>query len=360
MLRARAVSLGVLTAAALALGGCSSVPLLLATLDPDRIYANSKAEGLCKQDAGVMVYEKVETPAGLFPTLVPDNRTLGSPRQGNIFEVYRFAESREYIPTKGDFRVTRVRGAITRIADGKVLGEYVWYMSPGEPGLKSVSCYEGNTESNLIAAVFQVPGDPPPENGRYPTCPGSDRPKTTAALEASWQFGALGNVPKHQIARRPKERYASCDNLTQIDSWYDTTGKNSVGLVGTRLLFAGADGHRCQALAMRFPLSITCSASGIEVFGHGKTGGSALVQRYSPEGQLLSELEFRGVAPPTSSGGLLGYKETATKVKIVSTAYQRGEPYGCYWATAPKPSPERLGPPDTGSVTPICLPMGDE
>lgn len=224
---------------------------------------------------------------------------------------------------------------ITRINDGKVMGDLVVYRNEGDEILHGIHCPEKVTGQKLVDSIFRVPGDPVPANGIYPTCPGSDRPMTSIAIQASWQLIATpAESPLRVSSFAERDRGVGCDNRTKIDSWYGVTGKDTVGLIGTRLLFEGPGGRRCQALAMRDARGVSCSDSGIEV--KGLKGTSALIQRYSIRGELLNELEVRNVAP-TSTLALLNYRESNTEI-TVDTAYSPHKgPVEHYRAVAAKP-----------------------
>jgi hypothetical protein len=92
----------------------------------------------------------------------------------------------------------------------------------------------------------------------------------------------------------------NCDERTRIDRWYDRVGENEIRLVGTRLLFFGHDGNRCQTLAMPDSRRVTCDGKGVSVFGfgHKKVGASRLIQRFSNTGELEIEYEIPEHAQP--------------------------------------------------------------
>ena len=292
---------------------------------------------LCAIDGGEKVYETVPTNPGTFPTIIPDaGLQVWQPKVGTIFGDYRYVEASGPGMQGHGRTIYRNTVTITRISDGKVMGDLVVYRNEGDEILHGIHCPEKITGQMLIDSVFRVSGDPTPANGVYQTCPGSERPKTSIALQASWQpIEPPAESPLRLSNFTERDRGIGCDNRTKIDRWYGVTGKDTVGLVGTRLLFEGMDGRRCQALAMRDARSISCSDSGIEV--KGLKGTSALTQKYSIRGELLNELEVRNVAP-TSALALLNYRESNTEV-TVDTAYSpHTGPVEHYRAVAAKPN----------------------
>jgi hypothetical protein len=317
--------------ALLALQGCTAVL--------NARESEAEVQRMCALDGGLRVYEKVPTAPGRFPTVIPDaGLQVWQPKAGAIFGNYRYEEVRGpgmQVQGRGRF-IYRDTVTITRISDGKVMGELVSYRDEGDEILHGIRCPEKVFSQKLIDSVFEVPGDPASENDVYPTCPGSDHPKTTTSLQtSSWQECKPDAVSAPYMANNTtRKRGVDCDERTKIDDWYDKTGKDSVGLVGTRLLFEGPDGHRCQALAMRFARRVKCSESGIEV--RGLKGASAVTQNYSSRGELLSELEVRGAAP-ASATALLDYRETAAAVTVDTAQFQNQSLVACYRATAPKP-----------------------
>jgi hypothetical protein len=295
----------------LTLQGCS--PWL------DARKSEAEVRRLCAIDGGVKVYETVPIRPSKFPTIIPDaSLQLWQPKVGTIFGDYRYVEARGPGMQGHGRTIYRDTVTITRISDGKVMGDLVVYRNEGDEILQGIHCPENMTEQKLIDSVFRVSGDPAPANGVYPTCPGSEHPKTSIALQATWQpIAPPVESPLRLSSGIERDRGISCDNRTKIDSWYGVTGKNTVGLVGTRLLFEGPDGRRCQALAMEGARRVFCSDSGIEV--KGLKGTSALIQKYSNRGELLNELVVHNVAP-TSALELLNYRESDTEV-TVDTAY---------------------------------------
>lgn len=303
----------------------------------DARESEAEVRRLCSIDGGVKVYETVPTPAGQFPSVIPDvGRQVWQPDLGTIFGGYRYAET-QGPAIRGHGRVIyRNTVTITRISDRKVMGDLVVYRNEGDEILHGIHCPEKVTGQKLIDSVFRVPGNPAPENGVYPTCPGSERPKTSIALQASWQPSARpAESPLQLSSFTERDRGISCDNRTKIDSWYGVTGKDTVGLVGTRLLFEGPDGRRCQTLAMRDARRVSCSESGIEV--KGLKGTSALFQKYSVRGEFLNELEVRNVAP-TSALALLNFQESGTEVTVDTSHSPHKGPVEHYRAVAAKPN----------------------
>lgn len=302
----------------------------------DARKSEAEVRRLCAIDGGVKIHETVLTEPGRFPTIIPDvGLQVWQPKAGTIFGDYRYAETRGPGIRGHGRTIYRDTVTITRIKDSKVMGNLVVYRNEGDEILHGIHCPEKVTGQKLIDSIFRVPGNPAPENDVYPTCPGSERPQATVALQATWRLSASpAESPMQLSSFTERDRGIGCDNRTKIDSWYGATGKNSIGLVGTRLLFEGPDGRRCQALAMRDARRVFCSESGIEV--KGLKGTSALLQKYSVRGELLNELEIRNVAP-TSALALLNFNESGTEVTVDTSHSPHKGPVEHYRAVATKP-----------------------
>lgn len=306
----------------LGLQGCS--PWL------DARESEAEVRRLCAIDGGVRAYGTVPTHPGNFPTIIPDTGLqVWQPKAGTIFGDYRYVETPGPGMRGHGRTIYRDTVTITRVNDGKVMGDLVVYRNEGDEVLQGTHCPEDVSGQKLIDRVFEVPGDPLPANGAYPTCPGSDRPKTSITLQASWQ------PTEHptELSSLGARSGSGCDNRTKIDDWY-VASKDTVSLAGTRLLFEGPSGRRCQALAMRDRREVSCSDSGIEV--KGLKGSSVLVQRYSIKGELLMDLEIRDVAP-TSTLRLLNYRESSTEITIDTAYHPHKGPVENYRAVVAKP-----------------------
>jgi hypothetical protein len=274
----------------LSVSGCSVYPLLVAgSLDPGRYKANEEARSRCQKDGGIHVYQKASLQRGRFPTVIPDAKYDGGwIKQGLIYGRYRFDDSYTYEQVYG-YTLYRYRTSITSVDDGALIGELVYYVRQGEPGLPGITCPEGLQNEKLINAVFLQEGE---QTDPYPVCHvGSPEKKAIASDTANLLFGEKlkGNARDNV----EWQRGINCDERTKIDRWYDKIGEHEIRLAGTRLLFFGANGNRCQTLAMPDSRQIVCDEKGVTVFGYKRreTGLIRLIQRYSKTGEMEYEYE---------------------------------------------------------------------
>jgi hypothetical protein len=129
--RKRAAAAALIALLALANGGC------------ERWRLDQQMEVLCKKDGGIKVYETVALPASEFgPGGEPlfKHRAPGTPREDILGPDYRFVLTREILvgpqanAQKGEGQLIRAHNAIYRRADGRLLGEQIWYSRSGGDG----------------------------------------------------------------------------------------------------------------------------------------------------------------------------------------------------------------------------------
>lgn len=285
----RLVSLAV--GISLILVGCTGIPLLVGALDPGRYKANDETRFRCQKDGGMRVYQKVSLQRGRFPTVIPDEKyTRGWIKQGLIYGKYRYDDSYTYEQVYG-YTLYRHRTSITSVDDGALVGEMIYYVRQGEPGLPGIVCPEKLSNEKLVNAVFSQDGE---QTDPYPVCPPGNPEKNNLPPDsAKLLFG--DRLKSNARDNVEWQRGVGCDERTQIDRWYDKTGENTVGLVGTRLLFFGANGKRCQTLAMPDSRKIFCDDKGVDVFGFSFNQSSKkqvrLIQRFSKIGEMEYEYE---------------------------------------------------------------------
>ena len=124
-------------------------------------------EELCKKDGGVKVYETVTLPASEFNDLgQPLYRFIrpGVAPEDRLGLDYRYVTRREVLvgehanPAQGQGRLVRIRWAIYRRADEKLLGEQVQYERIGgdlftfgfQPSRRSCPTLERGFDSNIF------------------------------------------------------------------------------------------------------------------------------------------------------------------------------------------------------------------
>jgi hypothetical protein len=101
-------------------------------------------EELCRKDGGVKVYEKVTLPASEFSNVgqpLAKYAQMAASQEDRLGPDYRYVEVEELVAgrpnadaKRGEGMLVRVRQAIFRRTDGKLLGEYVWYGRRGGDG----------------------------------------------------------------------------------------------------------------------------------------------------------------------------------------------------------------------------------
>lgn len=328
-----------------------AVPLLSAcsvTAIVNSYKGNNEVRNLCKIDGGIKVYETAQIPPGEFPTIIPDKGIPSwEPVRGVIYKKYRYTESYEYSqPTS--LNIYRHKTTISRIEDDKVMGELVYYVRSGEPELPGVHCPENVSSEKLVNAVFVIPRE---QADIYPTCPSGNTEKLELTLKSPAIL--VKQDVKININKQPNNgdwhRGDNCDGRTKIDRWYEKYGDNTryeIKLTGTRLQFFGADGKRCQALAIPDARNISCDDSGVFVLGYKNKpeGASLIVQQFSKTGQLVRETEARGIAP--YAGAMVSYRESEDSIRINTAIFNHSDIARCYSATALKSlsGGKRIGP----------------
>jgi hypothetical protein len=316
--------------------------------------ADRETRSLCGKDGGVRVSERVQLSAGRFPTIIPDKEIpRWRPLEGVIFGAYRYADTYETMESHG-YTIYRHRKSITRIEDGKVLGEMVQYVRQGEPEFPGMVCPQGLSTEKLVNGVFFVPGE---ATEPYASCPTTES-KQRVVFEERASSNLTGSKLRVRTgpSNRDWARGVGCDERTAIDRWYEareTPTSKSVSLTATRLLFFSPNNHRCQAFAGPDTRGVACTPDG--VFALGFRGKTFLIQKFSPQGQLVSEAELEGIAP----GALVGYREDATAVTVTTAQVDSSNRADCYVSIARKastgsPPNARVGPPDTLFTVPEC------
>lgn len=330
-----------------------SAPLLISALDPGRILADKETRALCKSDGGIRVYQKIGLEPGRFPTVIPDTKeTYDGTMHGMIYGKYRYEESHTTNNSHGYF-IYRHRTSIVAVADGKVVGDMVYYLRQGEPGLPGIVCPESISNEKLINAVFSLENE---VTDPFPACPSGTpevlrfKPDRLATLHKAGVMIDRGRKYNNDDWKRG----INCDEKTKIDHWYEPSGPGEISLTGTQLQFFGANGNRCRSLAMPDSQYIICDDNGVSVLGFKRKAGNAtlMLQKFSKTGQMVSEMEMSNVTP--IPGAIVSYRESENIIKInVLTFGAETELGKCYSVSAPKSdlashsTPTRIGPQDT-------------
>lgn len=122
----------------------AAIALLLSLSGCERWTLDRQMEALCAKDGGIKVYETVTLPESDFSNigqpLARYERTAKS-REEIFGPDYRYVTEEKYIvgnrQTKvehGDGNLARIRTAIYRRTDSKLLGEQIWYQRGGGDG----------------------------------------------------------------------------------------------------------------------------------------------------------------------------------------------------------------------------------
>ena len=116
------------------------VSLALGTSGCERWRLDQQMEVLCKKDGGIKVYETVTLPASEFgPGGEPLARYVPQAKstEDRLGPDYRFVMTREILFGKGattengQGQLVRNHNPIYRRADGRLLGEQIWYSRSG-------------------------------------------------------------------------------------------------------------------------------------------------------------------------------------------------------------------------------------
>jgi hypothetical protein len=134
-------------------------------------------EQLCSEDAGVRVYESVSLPKEMFSpighpfppkfrsvhggTSTDTESTLEEILGAEYRRVWRSTYLKKGEPLRGEGQLTRHTEQISRISDGKVLGEAVSYSRAGGdfiafPHSSSKLCPKDQKSNSAMTAVFTV------------------------------------------------------------------------------------------------------------------------------------------------------------------------------------------------------------
>lgn len=339
------------------LSGClaADVELMGKVLDPRRFQANAETRVLCKKDGGIHVSSEVKLQEGRFPTIIPDEKdTKRQERHGVIYGKYKYDVANSSSQDHG-YTIYRDRTSITSIDDGKLIGEMIRYVRQGEPGLPGLICPENINTEKFINAVFKKEGE---HTDPYPACSTGTPEKISLTPDSPARL-LKEDVEIDSSKQRWKERGVNCAERTSIDTWSGKTGSNTTEIVGTRLLFFGQDGNRCQSLAMFNSSQIVCHENGITVLGYKQLPPSSfLMQTFSLTGEMVREIEISDVAKFRDP--LMSYRETETSINIrtMRSKYNKSsnkrakKRADCYSVSISKGGhlstiqTKRLGPPD--------------
>ena len=127
----RAAGAALIALLALASGGC------------ERWRLDQQMELLCKKDGGIKVYETVTLPASEFSNVGQPLARYAQQAKSTedlLGPDYRFVLTREILvgpqanAQKGEGQLIRAHNAIYRRADGRLLGEQIWYSRSGGDG----------------------------------------------------------------------------------------------------------------------------------------------------------------------------------------------------------------------------------
>ena len=134
----------------------------------EKFALDRQMEELCKTDGGVKVYETVTLPPDAFDQWGdPFPGWRGRKPEDRLGPDYRYVVERTYLksgdPLKGEGRLTRYGIKIYRNADGKLMGEAIFYGRSGGDFIAyahptSESCPAEQSESDLIRTVFLKKG----------------------------------------------------------------------------------------------------------------------------------------------------------------------------------------------------------
>jgi hypothetical protein len=228
------------------------------------------------------------------------------------------------------------------------MAELVQYTRQGEPEFHGITCPEGLTTEKLINSVFFIPGE---STEPYAACPAGD-----VTQRVLLQDPAIRKTDSRQpvIAKSSSRGWGNgikginCDERTAIDPWYERYEGPSIRLVATRILFFGPDNRRCQALAIPDLRSTVCTSEGLFVLGFKGKDQSLVIQRFSTQGQLMTETEVAGIP----SGALAGYQEDNSGITVQTAKMDQSGYADCYSSFVDKRNVKnltgntRLGPPD--------------
>lgn len=145
--------------AAVALGGLVGCP---------RWSLDRQMEEMCRKDGGLHVYEKVTLPASEFSNVGQPLAKYGSSAKSfedRLGPDYRYIVDRTVVaghadadPERGQGLVTRIHERVVRRADGKLLGESVWYSRGGGDfitfGFHPSGSHCPKTRASLINSIF--------------------------------------------------------------------------------------------------------------------------------------------------------------------------------------------------------------
>lgn len=153
---------------------------LIAVAGCERYALDQRMEELCKKDGGVHVYETVQLAPEMFdasgnpfpPRLrseiahkAGENRTIS---EELLISLYRRTWEVVYLktgePTKGEGVLARTSERVTRVSDGKLLGEAVSYSRIGGdfiafPHFSSNRCPADQDNNDTTKAVFKLKRD---------------------------------------------------------------------------------------------------------------------------------------------------------------------------------------------------------
>lgn len=277
-----------------------------------RTLADKAIEPICLKEAGIRVAVPVQLEKGEFPSIDPVDRS--GEVVGTILNKYRVVRRHEFKRMYSAAVYKYVTG-IERISDGARLAEMTQFFREGDEVFHGKFCPANISERDLVLATFRMPEGKVATSGTYPNCEGLGTEKIILAKTGSSPATPVKGI-KPDI-RDPKwQRHLSCQGKTEIDNIYSTVGPGETRLTGTRLLFDGKDGKRCQAQAMAAPDRIICTSDGIYLIGRKTISyhDDISVEKFSVNGSLMLDVSIEQTSQ--GPGRIVGYQETTDQLAI--------------------------------------------